>query len=189
VLQDKEVLRVGATRPELVETRVLAATNKELEKEMAEGRFREDLYYRLNVVAIVLPPLRDRDEDLIILAKYFLSKYGAEMGKPGVEFSPEAVAAVKGHAWPGNVRELQNRVKKAVLMCDSPLVGPDDLDIESDAADRILPLAVAKEEFQKHYILDALKRNQGNRTKTAEELGVDPRTIFRYLEKEKDIEV
>jgi transcriptional regulator with GAF, ATPase, and Fis domain len=189
VLQDKEVLRVGATKPELVDTRVLAATNKELEREMAEGRFREDLFYRLNVVAISLPPLRERGEDLIILAKYFLTKYAKEMGKPGMEFSSEAIASIKKHSWPGNVREVENRVKKAILMCDSPLIGPEDMDVAADEEAKILPLAVAKEEFQKQYILDALKRNHGNRTKTAEELGVDPRTIFRYLEKEKDVEL
>jgi transcriptional regulator with GAF, ATPase, and Fis domain len=189
VLQDKEVLRVGATKPELIDCRVLAATNKQLEKEMVEGRFREDLYYRLNVVAITLPPLRERGEDLMILAKYFLTKYAKEMGKGGLDFSQEAVKAVKKHPWQGNVRELQNRIKKAILMCDSPLIGPEDLDVESDSEAPVMTLAVAKEEFQKQYILDALRRNKGNRTKTAEELGVDPRTIFRYLEKEKDIEI
>jgi DNA-binding NtrC family response regulator len=111
------------------------------------------------------------------------------MGKGGLDFSQEAVKAVKKHPWQGNVRELQNRIKKAILMCDSPLIGPEDLDVESDSEAPVMTLAVAKEEFQKQYILDALRRNKGNRTKTAEELGVDPRTIFRYLEKEKDIEI
>ncbi|MFH1434920.1 MAG: sigma 54-interacting transcriptional regulator [Pseudomonadota bacterium] len=189
VLQDKEVLRVGATRPEIIDCRILAATNKELEKEMAEARFREDLYYRLNVVTIALPPLRERGEDVVILGKYFLTKYAKEMGRSGMDFSPEAVKGLKKYPWQGNVRELQNRLKKAILMCDSPLLGAEDLDIDVGEKAAIMPLAVAKEEFQKNYILDALKRNQGNRTKTAEELGVDPRTIFRYLEKEKDFEL
>jgi len=189
VLQDKEVLRVGATKPEKIDCRILAATNKNLEKEMAEGRFREDLYYRLNVVKISLPPLRERGDDLVLLARYFLAKYAAEMGRTGLEFSQDAIQAIKKHPWPGNVRELQNRIKKGVLMCDSHLLGPADLEFEEETLGKVMTLVEAKEEFQKRYILEALKRNRGNRTKTAEELGVDPRTIFRYLEKENDEEI
>lgn len=186
VLQDKEVLRVGATKPEHIDCRIVAASNRDIEQEVREGRFRQDLYYRLNVVKIEMPPLRERGDDIVILAKYFLNTYMKEMGREGLEFSPDAIKAIRGYRWPGNVRELQNRIKKAILMTDSPYIEPEDLDIEWKKGEgKLLPLAVAKEQFQKNYILRALKKNRGNRTKTAEELGVDPRTIYRYLEKEE----
>ncbi len=186
VLQDKQVQRVGSTKPDLVDIRILAATNRDLAQEMKAGRFREDLFYRLNVVTIHLPPLRERGEDLPLIARFLFKKLRAEMGGSCTGFSPEALKAVSQYGWPGNVRQLENKIKKAIVMCDGTRLGPVDLELGVDEMEPVLPLAVAKEEFQKRYILEALQRNAGNRTKTAEELGVDPRTIFRYLEKEPD---
>ncbi|MCU0664050.1 MAG: sigma 54-interacting transcriptional regulator [Myxococcota bacterium] len=183
VLQERQVVKVGSTKAEFVDIRVLAATNRDLTREIAEGRFREDLYYRLNVVRIELPPLKDREEDIIILAKYLLQRYAEEYRSKVRGFTPNAIGAVRRHAWPGNVRELENRLKKAVILCDGTMIGPKDLDLSEDALPEIVPLAEAKENFQRQYILDILSRNNGNRTKTARDLDVDPRTIFRYLEK------
>jgi transcriptional regulator with GAF, ATPase, and Fis domain len=182
-LQERSVTRVGDTRPEPVDIRVIAATNKVLEDEIKRGAFREDLYYRLNVVKIELPPLRDRGEDLLVIAKWFLQKYGREFGARVRGFTPAALVAMRKYAWPGNIRELENRVKKAVVLADRPLVSAEDLDLRPEILEPILPLSHAKEEFQKRYINEVLARNGGNRTKTAKDLDVDPRTIFRHLEK------
>jgi transcriptional regulator with GAF, ATPase, and Fis domain len=182
-LQDRTVTKVGDSRPEPVDIRVIAATNRVLEDEIRRGNFREDLYYRLNVVAIPLPPLRDRGEDLLVIGKYFLVKYAKEFGAKVRGFTPGALVAMRKYAWPGNIRELENRVKKAVVLADRALVSAEDLDLRPEILEPILPLAQAKEEFQKRYINEVLERNAGNRTKTAKDLGVDPRTIFRHLEK------
>jgi transcriptional regulator with GAF, ATPase, and Fis domain len=186
-LQEKAVVRVGDTRPEPVDIRVLAATNKELEHEIRVGNFREDLFYRLNVVNIHLPPLRDRGEDIIVIAKYLLGKYSEEFNAKVRGFSPNAVIGIKKYDWPGNIRQLENHIKKAVVLADKSLLSPEDLDLTQDALPPILPLAVAKEEFQRRYINEVLARNNGNRTKTARDLGVDPRTIFRHLEREEEL--
>jgi transcriptional regulator with GAF, ATPase, and Fis domain len=184
VLQERVVMRVGSSKPEKVDIRVCAATNRDLEQMVREGGFREDLYYRLNVVNLWLPPLRERGDDVLIIAKMLLSKYAEEFQSPVRGYSPAAIAAVKKYSWPGNIRQLQNRIKKALVLCDSTLLSPEDLDLGTSAEIGIMPLEKAKEEFQRRYVLEVLERNNGNRTQTARDLGVDPRTIFRYLEKE-----
>jgi len=183
-LQDRVVTRVGDTANEPVDIRVIAATNRELEEEIKSGRFREDLYYRLNVVLLHLPPLRERGDDIVVLARYMLSRYAPEYGNKVRGFTPGAIAAIKRHRWPGNIRELENRIKKAVVLADKALLGPEDLGINADELPPILPLAEAREKWQREYINEVLGLNAGNRTKTARDLGVDPRTIFRHLEKE-----
>jgi transcriptional regulator with GAF, ATPase, and Fis domain len=183
-LQERVVFRVGDSKPEKVDIRVVAATNRVLEEEIRAGRFREDLYYRLNVVNIYLPPLRERGDDVLIIAKALLSKHAEELGTHVQGFTPQALAAIKKSPWPGNIRQLENRIKKALVLCDKSLLGPEDLDLGKEAESPILPLEKAKEEFQRKYVLDVLERNNGNRTQTARDLGVDPRTIFRYLERE-----
>jgi transcriptional regulator with GAF, ATPase, and Fis domain len=182
-LQEKVVYKVGDNRGEPVDIRVVAATNKILEEEVKKNTFREDLYYRLNVVTLKLPPLRERGEDVIVLGKFFLQKYAKEFSSKVKGFTPAVTVAMKKYAWPGNIRELENRIKKAVVLADKPLLGADDLDLKPENLDPIMPLLQAKEEFQKRYINEVLARNNGNRTKTAKDLGVDPRTIFRHLEK------
>jgi len=183
VLQEHQVVKVGATKTETLDIRVLAATNRNLEEEIRRGAFREDLYYRLNVIHIELPALRERGDDVLLLARYLLQRYADEFGSAAKGFSPGAMAAIRRHSWPGNVRELENRIKKAVILCDGSMVGPDDLDLGEETARKGETLAEARERFQRQYILDALEKNGGNRVQTAEELDVDPRTIYRYLEK------
>ncbi|MBL8623765.1 MAG: sigma 54-interacting transcriptional regulator [Myxococcales bacterium] len=183
-IQERVVVRVGDTRSESVDIRILTATNRDLEKEIAGGRFREDLYYRLNVVNLQLPPLRARGEDVIVIARYLLSRYTREFDAKVKGFSPNATVAMRKHAWPGNIRELENRIKKAIVLAESTVIGPDDLGLSADNLPAILTLAEAKDKFQREYINEVLAVNNGNRTKTARDLGVDPRTIFRHLEKE-----
>jgi transcriptional regulator with GAF, ATPase, and Fis domain len=182
-LQEHAVTRVGDSRPEPVDLRVVAATNRVLEQEIQRGAFREDLYYRLNVVSIELPPLRERGEDMVVLARYFLTQYAREFSARVRGFTPGALVALKKYAWPGNVRELENRIKKAVVLAERAMVSAEDLDLRADVLEPIAPLSSATREFQKRYVNDVLDRNGGNRTKTAKDLGVDPRTIFRHLER------
>jgi len=182
-LQERAVVRVGETRPEVVDIRIVSATNKNLEEEMKAGRFREDLFYRVNVVLLHLPPLRERGDDSVMLAKYFLGRATRELSSKVKGFATQALVAIKRYRWPGNIRQLENRIKKAVVLADKPLITPDDLELRAEQLDPILPLAQARDEWQKRYINEVLERNAGNRTKTAKDLGVDPRTIFRHLER------
>jgi transcriptional regulator with GAF, ATPase, and Fis domain len=184
-LQEKVVMKVGDTKHEHVDIRIVAATNRDLEQEMKSGNFREDLFYRLNVINIHRPPLRERGDDVLVIAKYLLAKYVEEYASKVRGFTPNALIAIRKYDWPGNVRQLENRIKKAIVMCDKTLVGSEDLDMLPEATGTsVTTLAQAREDFQRRYILEMLERNNGNRTKTAEDLGVDPRTIFRYLERE-----
>ncbi len=183
-LQERIVMRVGDSKPEKVDIRIVAATNRILEEEIKGGRFREDLYYRLNVVNIFCPPLRERGDDVLIIAKALLTKYAEELHSAVQGFTPQALGAIRKHNWPGNIRQLENRLKKALVLCDKTLLGVEDLELDQAGENNILPLEKAKEEFQRKYVLEVLERNNGNRTQTARDLGVDPRTIFRYLERE-----
>ncbi len=183
-LQDRMVTKVGDSKAERVDIRVIAATNRELEEEIKKGNFREDLFYRLNVVNIFLPPVRERGDDVLVIAKALLQKFIIELNSAVKGFTPNALVAIRKYEWPGNVRQLENRIRKALVLCDKTLLGPEDMDLTEAQLQPIMPLDKAKEDFQRRYILEVLERNNGNRTKTARDLGVDPRTIFRYLEKE-----
>ena len=183
-LQERVVFRVGDSKPEKVDIRIVAATNRVLEEEIKGNRFREDLYYRLNVVNIFCPPLRERGDDVLIIAKALLTKYAEELHSHVQGFTPQALGAIRKHNWPGNIRQLENRIKKALVLCEKTLLGVEDLELDQAGENNILPLEKAKEEFQRKYVLEVLERNNGNRTQTARDLGVDPRTIFRYLERE-----
>lgn len=184
-LQDRCVQRVGDTNTEAVDIRVIAATNRDLEAETKAGRFREDLYYRLNVVHLHLPPLRDRGDDIVVLARYLLSRHAGEFGSKVRGFTPSAISAIKRYRWPGNIREMENRIKKALVLADKAMLGPEDMGIESSELPAIMTLNDARERWQRNYINEVLSLNGGNRTKTARDLGVDPRTIFRHLEREE----
>jgi transcriptional regulator with GAF, ATPase, and Fis domain len=185
-LQEREVVKVGDTKPQSLDIRVLAATNRDLEASIKEGTFREDLYYRLNVVNLHLPPLRERGDDIAILAKFLLTKYAMEFGAPVKGFTPKALEAMQSYEWPGNVRQLENRIKKAIVLADKTLIGAEELDLGGDRPSAVVPLTQAREDFTRRYILQVLERNGGNRTRAARDLGVDPRTVFRYLERDPD---
>lgn len=186
-IQEHAVTRVGDTRSESIDIRIIAATNRELEQEIRAGRFREDLYYRLNVVNIHLPPLREREEDVLVIAKYLLGRFVSEYKSQVKGFSPNAMIALRKHPWPGNIRQLENHLKKAIVLAEKPLLEPEDLGLSVKDLPTILTLVEAREKFQREYINDILVLNGGNRTKTAHDLGVDPRTIFRHLEKDDGV--
>jgi transcriptional regulator with PAS, ATPase and Fis domain len=183
VLQERCIERVGELKPRPVNIRVVSATNKIVEDEIREGRFREDLYYRLNEVSVSLPPLRERGDDIHEIARFFLNKYAEQYDSRVRGFNNESIKALVNYFWPGNVRQLENRVKKAVIMTDRALLNAEDLGIIHDAKRSIKPLDEAAEDFKLRYIREALELNNWNKAQTARDLGVDPRTIFRYIEK------
>ncbi len=184
VLQERVILRVGDNKPEPVDVRVLSATHRDLSTEIRSGRFREDLYYRLNVVQVQLPPLRDRGDDVLLLARSFLRRFADELKLPQRTLSPMAELAIRRFGWPGNVRQLENHIKKALVMADREVLEPEDLGLMTQQATEIVPLADAKERYARQYVLDTLALCGGNRSKAAQALGVDPRTVFRFLERE-----
>jgi len=183
VLQERQITKVGSSEPEDVDIRVIAATNTDLERAVEEGEFREDLFYRLNVIMLHLPPLKMRGDDVVLIAKHYIREICDELDVGQKELSSEALEALKRYEWPGNVRQLENRLKKAILLSDRSVVDAEDLGLTPEMLEPILPLSEAKERFAYRYVIEALDRNDGNRTRTADELEVDPRTIFRYLEK------
>ena len=185
-LQERTVERVGENRQRPVDIRVVCATNKILTEEVSSQRFREDLFYRLNEVMIQVPPLRERGDDVLLLANFFLKKYIAEFKAQVKGFTPDAVLAIRKSAWPGNIRQLENKIKKAVVMAERPRLTVEDLELARGYQKKVLPLAQALEEFRVRYIDEVLELNNGNRTKTARDLDVDPRTVFRHLEKKRD---
>ena len=183
VLQERMIERVGDLTPRPVDIRVVAATNKDLESLIGDGAFREDLFYRLNELAVSLPPLRDRGEDIGLIGKYFVARYAEHYQAKTKGLTNQALIAMNNYFWPGNVRELENRIKKAVIMSDRALLNPEDLGLSSDDKRHIQPLAEAQEDFKLDYIRKALEINNWNKAQTARDLDVDARTIFRYIEK------
>jgi two-component system NtrC family response regulator len=183
-LQEQKIERVGGREEIFVDARVLAATNKDLGQAMKEGKFREDLYYRLGVVTLSLPPLREREGDVLLLATALLQRYGHENRKKINGFTPQAVHTLKNYSWPGNVRELENRIKRAVIMAEGVKATPADLELDSSYAKfEGWGLKEAREELEKELIQKALAKNKGNMTRTAEELGVSRPTLYELLEK------
>ena len=186
-IQERQVTRVGDSKPRDIDIRLLTATHVNLEKAIEEGAFREDLYYRINVVNIELPALKNRGADVVLLAKHFTQQLAKEYDRRITGLSAGAIRVISQHAWPGNIRELQNRLKKAIVLAEGPQIQGEDLDLTPDTITaRVMPLSDAKEDFQRRYIDQVLEMNRGNRTKTARDLGVDPRTIFRHLEKHRN---
>ncbi len=185
VLQEREIERVGEGRSRPVDIRVISATNKDLSDEIKSGRFREDLFYRLNEVLIALPPLRDRGDDVHLIAKHLLKRFGKLYPGRARGFATETLQALSTYVWPGNVRQLENRIKKALVLGDGPLLTPLDLGFEGPVEEkpRWEALSDAKESFQTRYIKECLEAHEWNKAATARALDVDPRTIFRYIEK------
>ena len=185
VLQESEIDRLGGRYPVQVDVRVIATTNVRIEDQVKEAKFRKDLYYRLNVIPLRIPPLRERPGDIVPLAEFFLAAYSAENGSRIRSFAPEALKTLADYSWPGNVRELQNVVQRAVLISDSPVISPDcvilDSGIEQETTQpsgiSLMPLC----EVEKIMIEKALCTVEGNRTRAAEILGISVRTLRNKL--------
>ena len=183
-LQEERIERVGGRQEIVVDARVLAATNTDIDQALRDGRFREDLYYRLRVVAISMPPLREREEDILLLAKAFLQRYASGAKKRIKGFAPQAIRAIETHAWPGNVRELENRVKRAVIMAEGVKITPADLELSSRYAKyEGQGLKQSREALERDLIQQAMARNKGNLTRTASELGLSRPTLYDLMDK------
>jgi two-component system response regulator HydG len=200
VVQDGEFERLGGTAGVKVDVRIVAATNRDLGKEVAANRFREDLFYRLNVVAITLPPLRDRLDDVPLLADHFLRKFAQKHGRALAGLSREALAALQQYSWPGNVRELENTIERSVVLSRGGLIGLEDLppamregagpdarapganDAEGRAV--VVPLGTPLEEVERRLIRETLRYTRGDKTLAARLLGIAPRTIYRKMDRD-----
>jgi len=184
-LQEREVERVGGTRTIKIDVRVIAATNRDLKKAVEEGAFREDLYYRLNVVPITLPDLKDRQEDIPLLANHFVQKFAQESNPAIREISKEAMAVLMSHAWPGNVRELENVIERAVTLGHGPAVLPADLPPNlaggANPLERALAREATLEDLERDYIAMILQRTKGHQIRAATILGIDRRTLYRKI--------
>ena len=189
LLQEKEIRRVGETRTRRIDVRFISATNKELEKEIERGTFRMDLYYRLRILTIEVPPLRDRPEDIPLLVNHFVERYGREMGRDRAFVSPRAMELLVDYRWPGNIRELQNEVQRSLI-----LAGTDRLIREEHLSSKIdlhsqppAPLTfnyfAAKAEFEKRFLRQALLRCGSNKARTAAEIGLTRQGLFKLLKK------
>jgi DNA-binding NtrC family response regulator len=195
VMQDQEVRRVGGTSSVKVDVRIIAATNRDLASLVREGKFRDDLYYRLNVVRIVLPSLAERREDIPLLAYHFLRKYTGGASHPVKGFLPETMALLQRYHWPGNVRELENAIERAVSLSHGPFVMPDDLpeairntgsvQEEQPASKDARPeeVLLTLNEVEKRHLIRVLKETKGNKVRAAKILGIDRRTLYRMAER------
>ncbi len=182
-LQDQRIERVGGRQEIVVDTRIVAATNADLKKGMASGTFREDLFYRLAVVQINLPPLREREDDVLVLAQDFLRQFSGESGKDGLAFAPDAIRAIRQHDWPGNVRELQNRVRRAVIMGGKRITA-EDLELVAGRGAAVgSTLREARENLERDMIRAALRKHGGKMSATATELGISRPTLYELIEK------
>lgn len=189
-LQDQIVERVGGRKPVQVDVRIVCATNQDLDRMMTEGRFREDLFYRLNEVIVRVPPLRERAADAVALASFFLRRYAGEYGRATRGLDPSALAAIKAYSWPGNVRELENRMKRAVVMTDGPLVSAGDLDLSvgeldpsnGDGQTKSLDIRLARARAEREVIQLALAQAGSNLSKAAKLLGISRPTLYDLMQ-------
>jgi two-component system, NtrC family, response regulator len=182
-LQEQMVERVGGRELIKVDTRVVTATNRDLIEAMKNGGFREDLYFRIGVITIHLPSLKDREGDIPVLSQAFLNRYSIEAKKKLTGFTPEAIDALESYRWPGNIRELENKIKRAVVMAEGKRVKPEDLDMVNDGEKQVVGLKEAREAVERKLVLSALARNQDNMTRTADELGISRPTLYELMEK------
>jgi two-component system response regulator AtoC len=190
VLEEGMIERIGSNKRIPVDLRVVSSTNRDLPPRIADGQFREDLYYRLNVLHIALPPLRERREDIRHLAATFLRRFASELGKEAATLTAEALRVLEQHTWPGNVRELQNLMERAVVLSDGPEIGAAAFPglrpaapAESDTTRDDLALEPALEEFERKLVLRALAASNDNKAQAARLLGVSERTLWYKLKR------
>jgi len=185
-IQEREVEPVGSDRTEKIDVRIIAATNKDLSDEVAKGNFREDLYYRLSVIPLHLPPLRERPEDIPALANHFLKKLGAPRG---VKFSNKVMSVMKKYEWPGNIRELQNSVERSLILRKDKIIEPDDISLPTAKTSDFVEIpdiphdGISLEEVEKGLIIKALEKSNGNRSQAARFLKIPRHVLIYRLEK------
>lgn len=183
-LQERVIERIGGRQTIAVDIRVICATHRDLPALIADNQFRQDLYYRISEVTVRIPPLREREDDVILIARTLLAAIGRESGKMQLRFAPDAIQALRAHSWPGNVRELENRLKRAAIMCESDLISAQDLELTGgEQPDSLLDLRQARELVERRTIQQALAYADGSISRTAELLGVTRPTLYALLNK------
>ena len=181
-LEEQSFQPIGAPAGVRVDVRVITATNKNLQSEIAAGRFREDLFYRLNVIPFFVPPLRERREDIPILARYFMRVFSAEHGRGPKDFSSEALDMLVDYSWPGNVRELRNEIERLVIMVQNDVIQADDLSLPNGTGStRASTLHEARAQYEREFILSKLKENNWNISQTARLLGLERSYLYRKM--------
>ncbi len=191
VLEERKIRRLGGRAEVEVDVRVICATNRDLKDEIRKSRFREDLYFRLHVFTIDLPPLKERKEDIPLLVHHFVEKFNGETGKHVQGVTPGAMAVLQAYPWPGNIRELRNTVERGMILADGDVIGeeqlpPDMQPSRPEAATLRIPLGLAVDKVEKEYILASLQRNGGNKARTAEALGISEKTLYNKLHRYAD---
>jgi two-component system NtrC family response regulator len=183
-LQERVVERVGGRKEIPVDVRILCATHQNLQALIAKGQFREDLYYRVSEIVLEIPPLKDRDSDILVLAKAFLNIWSKEYGKSSMNFCNDAITAMEAYEWPGNVRELESKVKRAVIMADGNQIRPEDLELTESAIEPLpLNLKEVRDDAERKAIIRAMNHSNQNITDAANALGVTRPTLYKLLER------
>ena len=182
-LQEHKIERVGGRKQITIDTRVIAATNADLDQAIGQGAFREDLYYRLGVVKLQIPPLREREGDIELLAMGFLHEYSAEHKKKVFGITPKGLSALKNHYWPGNVRELENRIRRAVIMVQGRKISPQDLELDVQPWSERMTLKQAREKTDRELVLRVLQENKFNMARSAANLGISRPNLYELIEK------
>jgi len=188
-LQERIIQRVGGREDIHVDTRILAATSIDISEAIKEGKFREDLYYRIAVITVKLPPLRDRKDDILLLANFFLRRYCDELKKKVIGFSPASIELLETYQWPGNVRELENKIQRSVIMCESSVIEPKDFGLAETTNKRRIPvidsmsLKEAKALMERELIISSITRHKGNLAQISEELEISRPTLYDLMRK------
>ncbi|HEX3628134.1 MAG TPA: PEP-CTERM-box response regulator transcription factor [Verrucomicrobiae bacterium] len=182
-LQEQRIARIGGRDEFHVDTRVVTATNADLKKNMGAGTFREDLFYRLSVVQICMPPLRERENDITLLAQAFLNRFASQIPKKGLAFDRDAIRSINAHQWPGNVRELENSVRRAVIMAEGKHLTAKDMGLTSAVTGNVATLKSAREALEREFIQRALRKHAGKITAAATDLGVSRPTLYELMDK------
>jgi len=182
-IQNRQISRIGSNQPIPVDIRLICATNKDLGMMVRDGLFREDLLYRINTIHIEVPPLRERGEDILILADFFLRKYASKYSKPNLKINEQAQQKLMNYSWPGNIRELQHTVEKAVILSDNKVLKPEDFFMKQVITGKPLEMAKTLDEMERQMILQAIEKHSGNLTAAADQLGITRQTLYNKIKK------
>jgi len=182
-LQNRKISRIGSNQTVPIDIRLICATNKNLEQMVGEGQFREDLLYRINTIQIEVPPLRERGNDILVLADFFLKKYSSKYNKPGLKINQQAQDKLMKYTWPGNIRELQHTIEKAVILSEGNILKAEDFFMRPVISGRANELDLTLEEMERRMINQAIDRNNGNLSAAAEQLGITRQTLYNKIKK------
>ena len=185
VLESGEFIKVGSSKVQKWDVRIVAATNVNLTQAIAEGRFREDLLYRLNTIHLELPPLRERGDDILLFIDYFIRRYANKYGRKDIFLHENALEKLRSYHWPGNIRELQHSIEKAIILCEGNVIRPKDIFVKQTWSPQLSTVVPNLEEVERQAIETAIRQNDGNLTATAEQLGISRQTLYNKIKRFK----